>query len=152
MQSVVQYLPSAAPETCAYKAVFPRVGQTKLTINAGAGATPSTLLNAVASGQLPYASGRVSNKGCAEVGLSITYLGGGDCDACTVDSLTTQVLTIVVPGGADYPLPSGLITQITAVTGTTDDSGVFTASNTAKKVVLNWYSYYQPCCDPILVP
>lgn len=151
MAQLIQYL-STTSGNCGIKATAPVVGQAKATVAVAAGATLTDLLSALATGATPLASGQISNPGCADVRLILTYLTGADCDSCTVDSLTTADITVIVPGKSVFPLPEGLVTRIQYQTGTTNATGVFTASNVTIAQVLNWYSSYTPCCDAILVP
>ncbi|MGL5075615.1 MAG: hypothetical protein ACRDBG_07200 [Waterburya sp.] len=148
---IVQYFANQSVG-CTSKAVLPRVGQAKATVTAGSGSAITPLFTSLTPGQLPYAAGQIDNRGCAELQLTITYLGGSDCDACTQDTLTATPVTLTVPGGTVFPLPDGLVSAISFQTGSTDPTGVFTPSNATKAQTIRWYSYYTPCCDQVLVP
>lgn len=148
---LIQFLPSSGT-SCALKATSPRVGQAKATIAAGTGATGASLFTPLTTGAVPYAAGQISNPGCAELLLTIFYLNGADCDNCTADTIGSEKIDVIVPAKSVMPLPDGLITEISYLTGSTDAAGVFTASNVSAAQTINWYSYYTPCCDQVLVP
>lgn len=152
MSQLIQYLSSSSSSACTLRATAPRVGQAKTTIAVASGATAVDLVPALASGAIPYAAGQLSNPGCADVQLTISYLNGADCDSCTADTVAPVAITVIVPAKSVFPLPEGLVTGIQYQTGSRDAAGVFTAANVTVAQPIEWYSYYQPCCDQQLVP
>jgi hypothetical protein len=151
MSQLIQYL-STSSTSCGLRATAPRVGQAKATIAVGSGSTLTDLFTALATGTVPYAGGQISNPGCADVQLTISYLTGADCDSCTADTVTLSPITVIVPAKSVFPLPEGLVSAIQYQTGSRDASGIFTASNVTVAQAIEWYSAYQPSCTQQLVP
>lgn len=122
-------------------AVAPVVNQQYLTIAAGSGATAQDLLN-IAAGDCAAYGGQIVNSGCYDLKVDITYLDGGDCDSCTVDTLTKSVISINVPKNSVFPIPDGYY-QLVQVT--TLDSSKSPVSNTTA-VDVSLHSAYAPGC------
>jgi hypothetical protein len=152
MGQLIQYLSTSSSSSCGMRATAPRVGQARATIAAGSGSAPTDLFTALTSGAIPYSGGQLSNPGCADVQLTISYLNGADCDSCTADIVTSVPVTVVVPAKSVFSLPEGLVTSIQYQTGSRNTVGVFTAANVTVAQSIEWYSSYQPCCDQQLVP
>ncbi len=148
MTQMIQFLPTSGA-TGGVRAVAPVVHQSTLEIAVGAGAAAQDLLAAIASGQAAAASGQVVNTGCYDVELTIEYVTGADCDSCTVDTLTLEEITVVVPKNSAFPLPEGLVASIAAVT--VDSTGAPVANTTVQTV--KYYGSYAPGCGgAVLVP
>jgi len=141
---MVQFLSaSGSSGGCSTRAVAPVVFQKNLNIAVAAGAVYQDLLALIATGSCAADAGQITNNGCYEVKLKITYLNGADCDSCTVDTLTKVDVEVVVPKNSSFPLPPGLVAQIQAQT--VDSSGAAIANTTEQK--LSWYSAYAPGCN-----
>ena len=113
----MQYLFGSSSGSCSTtpKAVAPIITNETLTIAAGAGITAANVFLGVTGDPAPYGGTVVKGLACDAVKLVVTYLTGDDCDACTVDTLTTVDETITIPAGANgVVLPPGYITKITA--------------------------------------
>lgn len=107
----------AASASCstAPKAVAPLITNETLTIAAGAGITAADVYAGVAGDPAPYGGFVTKALTCDAVKLVVTYLTGDDCDACTVDTLTTVDVTITIPAGASgVALPAGYVSKVTA--------------------------------------
>lgn len=107
----------AAASSCssAPKAVAPVIHDKTLTIAAGAGIAAADVFLGVAGDPAPYGGFINKTLTCDAVKLVVSYLDGDDCDACTVDTLTTVDVEITIPAGASgVELPKGYIAQITA--------------------------------------
>ena len=107
----------AAATSCstAPKAVAPIVTNQTLTIAAAGGATAANLYLGTAGDPAPYGGFVSKTISCEAVKIVVSYLTGDDCDACTVDTLTTVDVTITIPAGASgVALPAGYISKITA--------------------------------------
>lgn len=124
------------------KAVAPVVHQNNLTIAVAAGSTAQDLLPAIAAGSCASYGGQVVNKGCYDIKLSITYLDGADCDSCTVDTLVTKIVDLIVPSNSVFPIPDGYYQQVQV--STVDSLGAAISNTTEVKVSL--HSAYQPSC------
>ena len=148
MTQMIQFLPSTG-STGGVRAVAPVVHQSTLEIAVGAGAAAQDLLAAIASGSPAAAAGQVINTGCYDVELTIEYVTGADCDSCTVDTLTLEEITVVVPKNSAFPLPEGLVASIAAVT--VDSTGAPVA-NTTVQTVKHYGSYAPGCGGAVLVP
>jgi hypothetical protein len=61
---------------------------------------------ALAAGDAAYNGGQIVNKGCKDLILTVTFLGGDDCEVCTADTLTTVQETIIVPANSSLELPN----------------------------------------------
>ncbi len=106
---------AAASCSTAPKAVAPVITDETLTIAAGAGITAADVFLGVAGDPAPYGGFVSKTLSCDAVKLVVSYLDGDDCDACTVDVLTTVDVEITIPAGATgVALPAGYIAQITA--------------------------------------
>lgn len=149
MSQMITFLSNASSSCSTTRAVKPVVYQKSMTIAVGAGANLQDLQAQIATGQCAADAGQLVNKGCYDLLVSLTYLDGADCDNCTVDTLTTQVITIIVPANAAFPLPPGLITRLQVAT--VDSTGAQVANTTEQTV--SWYSAYSPDCNGcVLVP
>lgn len=92
------------------------VGQNLVAVTAGTGATAITAITA-ATGTQAFDTAIVSNPGCRPIRLTISYLTGGDCTTCTLDTYTVSTITLDIMGGVDsWELPQGYITNIDFVT------------------------------------
>jgi hypothetical protein len=139
MQSIQFFNSSSSSSSLV--AVAPVVNQEYLTIAAGAGATPQDLLS-IPAGDCAAYGGQIVNKGCYDLQADITYLTGGDCDSCTVDTLTTEIVTIYIPANSVFPIPDGFY-QLVQVS-TVNSSKVAVANTTSVDVSL--HSAYAPSC------
>lgn len=135
-----------AKQSCSVTASAPIVGQSFLDVAVASGSTPVDLFTPLASGAVPYAAGQLANTTCADLQVVLTYLDSADCDLCTSEVITTVTKTILVPKGATFPLPMGLISAGTVTTGNIS-AGVFTAANLQAAGKIVWYSDYQPGCS-----
>lgn len=126
----------------AQKAVAPVVHQASLTVAVGSGAAAQDLLPAIAAGECASFAGQIVNKGCYDILATVSYLDGGDCDSCTVDTLETVDVELVIPANSVFPLPQGFHQQVAVQT--LDSAGAPIANTT--EVKLNFYSSYQPSC------
>jgi hypothetical protein len=139
MQSIQFFNSSSSSSSLV--AVAPVVHQEYLTISAGTGATPQDLLN-IPAGDCSAYGGQIVNKGCYDLQADITYLTGGDCDSCTVDTLTTEVISIYIPANSVFPIPDGFyqLVQVSTV-----DSSKTAISNTTD-VTVSLHSAHSPSC------
>jgi hypothetical protein len=151
MSQLISYLSTPSCST-GIRATAPIVGQAKASIAVGAGSASADLFPALAAGATPYAGGQLSNPGCADIQLTISYLTGADCDSCTSDTVTAVDVKVVVPAKSVFPLPEGLVKGIKYEAGSRDAAGVFTAANVTVAQSIEWYSSYQPSCSQQLVP
>lgn len=138
---MISYLPSSNGSTAA-RAVAPTVHQANKTIAVGAGAAYSDLLAAIASGSCAADAGQVVNAGCYDIEILATYLTGADCDACTVDALTTVDVSVIIPANSAFPLPPGYVSRLQV--RTLDSAGAAIANTTEVKV--RYYGAYAPGC------
>lgn len=110
---IIQFSPKTTKQAVGPDA--PVVGQYFGTITDADGTTPITTVTA-ATGTAAFSEAVISNPGCAPIRATVSYLTGGDCDGCTVDTLTVSTVDIDVPGFVDsFPLPYGAITNIDIV-------------------------------------
>jgi hypothetical protein len=115
MQFIFSGAGAAASCSTAPKAVAPVITDETLTIAAGAGIAAADVFLGVAGDPAPYGGFISKTLTCDAVKLVVSYLDGDDCDACTVDVLTTVDVEITIPAGATgVALPAGYIAQITA--------------------------------------
>lgn len=149
MNQPIQFLPTQGSSDCP-KAVAPVVHQEALEIAVGSGSSAADLLPAVTAGDPAASCCQVSNKGCNDVLLTVSYLDGDDCDPCTEpDALSAVDVEITVPKNSVFPLPPGFIVGITATA--LDSTG--TAVDVQKAVDIQLYCGYQPCCNgAVLAP
>jgi hypothetical protein len=152
MSQLISYLSTASSCSTGIRATAPIVGQAKATIAVGSGSTATDLFTALATGATPYAGGQLSNPGCSDVQLTISYLNSADCDLCTSETITKTDVKVVVPAKSVFPLPEGLVAGIKYETGSRSSTGVFTAANVTVAQSIEWYSSYQPSCSQQLVP
>jgi len=124
------------------KAVKPIVFQKFLTIAVGAGAALQDLLPAIAANQCAAYGGQIVNSGCYDLKATVSYLEGGDCDECTVDTLTKVDLEFIVPKNSVFPIPDGFYQQVRVQT--VDSSQAAIANTTEVKVSL--HSAHSPNC------
>jgi len=116
----MQYIFGGAAASCSTvpKAVAPFVTDVTLAIAQGAGDTAANLFIDLAGDggePAPYGGFVYKNLTCDAVKLVVSYLTGDDCNACTVDTLVTQDVTITIPADASgMALPPGYIAKITA--------------------------------------
>lgn len=141
MTQMIQFL-STSSSSNGVRAVAPVVHQASLTVATGSGAAKQDLLEAIAAGECAADAGQVVNSGCYDVLLTVSYLDGGDCDSCTVDTLSVVEIPVTVPKNSAFPLPAGLIKQIQVQT--VDSAGAPISNTTAQ--TLNYYGSYAPGC------
>jgi hypothetical protein len=140
MQSIQFFNSSSSSSSLV--AVAPVVNQKYLTMAVGSGDTFQNLL-VIDAGECSAYGGQIVNKGCYEIEVEITYLTGGDCDSCTVDTLTTEVVTIFVPANSVFPIPDGFYQLVQVITV---DSGKNAIANTTE-VTVSLHSAYAPSCN-----
>ena len=154
MSQLISYLPTTS-QNCGVKAIAPVVGQSFINVAKGQGLAAIDLFEELATGDIPYAAGQISNATCADLEVTLTYLDSQDCSACTEETITTANVVVIVPKGSVFPLPSGLVSAATFKTGS-QVGAAFTASNLNVPGTITWYSVYQKgCADSgcnVLVP
>ena len=92
-------------------AVAPNVLDYTALHTVGEGSAP-VVAGTVASGDPALQGGTFANRSCRDVQLTITYLDGGDCSACSIPSeLTTVDVVITVPSNSQKELPPGYWTN-----------------------------------------
>lgn len=102
------------------------------------GTVPTVILPTNAAGLVPYA-GSFVNKGCEDLLVTISYVGGGDCLPCNnPDALTTTDLTWTIPANSVTEIPGGFWTQISYV--------LENAANDNKLQYVSFNSAYSPDC------
>lgn len=142
----------AAASSCstAPKAVAPVITDKTLTIAAGAGITAADVFLGVSGDPAPYGGFVTKTLSCDAVKLVVSYLHRDDCDACTVDTLTTVDVNLTIPAGATgVQLPAGYISKITAQV--VDNTG--TAINSTLGGDVRFTSSRAGACGPdVLVP
>lgn len=124
-----------AGATCSTRplAVAPLIVAVSLAIAAGAGATTADLYAPATGASAAYNGTVMRDNSCEAVKLVVTYLTGEDCDACTVDTLTTVTQEYTIPVGAQgIQLDPGYIAKITAQV--VDSAGVGVNSVTGMKL------------------
>lgn len=124
------------------KASKPVVIQESLTIANGTGGVLQPLVD-VPSGDCAGYGGQIVNKGCYDLQVTAKYLDGGDCDSCTVDTLTTTCVTFYVPANSVFPVPDGFFVKL--LVGTVDSNKALVNNTTAVDVSL--YSAHAPSCN-----
>jgi hypothetical protein len=129
------------------KATKPVVVQESLTIASGTGGTLQTLVQ-VASTECAAYGGQIVNKGCYDLQVTAKYLDGGDCDSCTVDTLTEVCVVFYVPANSVFPLPDGFYSKI--MVGTVDSTR--TLVNNTTSVDVDLYSSHVPSCGGCVQP
>ena len=106
--------------------------------------TTATVIGPVASGDPAFYGGVFNNSGCVPLLLEITYLEGGNCEACDdPDVLTTVVKDWVIDPNKREAIPDGFWTQISYV--------LETAANDAKKQIVGFKSCHKVDCPDCLV-
>lgn len=106
------------------------------------GTAPTVIVGAASTEPAPY-GGSFINKGCEDLTATITFLQGSDCDSCTVDTLTTVDVGVVVPANTVFEIPDGFWTQISYVLNN--------AAADAKLQTVTFQSFYTPDCVECLV-
>lgn len=123
------------------KATAPIVGQSFNTVTEE---STFTVLNPIAAGQPALWGGTISNKGCADLKVSINYLDGDDCDECTnPDEITTKEVTWVVPKNHTMCLPDGFIVGI--------EGSLTQAPTENAPQQVDFHSSYTPRCPKCIV-
>lgn len=143
MSQMISFLGNSSVTCSTARAVAPVVHQASLTIAVGAGAAYQDLLAAIASGACAADAGQIVNTGCYDLQVKATYLDGADCDNCTVDTIATVDVTVIIPANSAFPMPPGYVTQIQA--RTVNSSGVAVANTTEQKA--RYYGAYAPGCN-----
>lgn len=144
MSQMISFLGSSnASCSTAARAVAPVVHQESLTIAVAAGASFQDLLAQLASGACAADAGQIVNTGCYDLEVKATYIDGADCDNCTVDTLATVDVTVIVPANSAFPMPPGYVTRIQA--RTVDSSGAAISNTTEQKA--RYYGAYAPGCN-----
>ena len=89
------------------QATLPNYREGYLVAAVGTGSTPQELF-VLNEGDMPFTEGAVSNLSCYDILLTVSYIVGGDCDNCTVDTHTIEDVNYTVPKNTEkYPLPEG---------------------------------------------
>lgn len=141
--NLIQFFNSGDSNGSSLKAVKPIVYQKYLTIATGTGLTVQDLLPALGEGTCAAYGGQIVNNGCYDLKVLISYLEGGDCDACTVDSLTIGTVELFIPKNSVFPLPDGFYQQIQVQTV---DSSKTPIANTTD-VSISLHSSHVPNCN-----
>jgi hypothetical protein len=133
--------PTAAPVRTAPDAV---------TIAAGAGDTPEFIYEAAAAEKMPYGGKVLKTNECDRLKIVVSYLDGGDCNACTPDTVVLKEETYFAePGGAGYDI--GAIGYVAKVEVTVVDSaGAPTTSVLGGDV--SFESERAALCSEVLMP
>lgn len=140
---MIQYLPTEGMAGCK-KAVAPIVFQFAQTLTAGEGSTPVVAAD-VAADAPAYYGGYITNKGCHDLEVTMQYLTGDDCDACTTpDALSLVEVVLTVPANSNFPLPNGYWQDMEFVT--LDSSGNPVDLSGTNVTNVNVYSAYTPEC------
>lgn len=139
----IQFFNSASSSGNSLKAVKPVVFQQFLTIAVAAGAAYQDLLAAVAAGSCAAYGGQIVNSGCYDLKVKVSYLEGGDCDECTVDTLSKVDIEFIVPKNSVFPIPEGFYQQVQVQTV---DSAQAAISNTTE-VKVSLHSAHSPNCS-----
>jgi hypothetical protein len=137
----IQYFNSSSSGCCDKKALMPVVYQKNQTIVAGTGATANELIT-IGEGECAAYGGQIVNNGCYNLKAVISYLKGDDCDECTVDTLTTESVELIIPKNSVFPIPDGYYQQIQILT--VDASGKEVSNTTDQEV--SYYSASTPSC------
>jgi hypothetical protein len=142
-----------AGATCSTRplAVAPLVVAVSLAVAAGTGATAADLYAPATGTPAAYNGTVMRDNSCEAVKLVVTYLTGEDCDACTVDTLSTVTQTYTIPAGAQgIELDPGYISKITAQV--VDGTG--TGINSVSGMKLDFTSGRAGACagQDVLVP
>lgn len=143
MSQMISFLSNTASCGTSARAVAPVVHQNSLTIAVGAGNAYQDLLAALASGACGADAGQIVNTGCYDLQVKATYLDGADCDGCTVDTIATADVTVIVPANSAFPMPPGFVKQIQV--RTVDSAGAAIANTTEQKA--RYYGAYAPGCN-----
>lgn len=143
MSQMISFLGTSSVSCSTTRAVAPVVHQDSLTIAVGAGASYQDLLAALASGACAADAGQIVNTGCYDLQVKATYLDGADCDNCTVDTLATVDVTVIIPANSAFPMPPGYVKQIQVRTVNSSEAAV---SNTTEQKA-RYYGAYAPGCN-----
>lgn len=144
MSQMISFLGnSSASCSTSARAVAPVVHQDSLTIAVGAGASYQDLLAALATGACAADAGQIVNTGCYDLQVLATYLDGADCDGCTVDTIATVDVTVIVPANSAFPMPPGYVSRIQV--RTIDSAEAAIANTTEQKA--RYYGAYAPGCN-----
>lgn len=141
--NLIQFFNSGDSSGSSLKAVKPVVYQKYLTIATGTGLTAQDLLPALGAGSCAAYGGQIVNNGCYDLKVLISYLEGGDCDSCTVDTLTVTSVELFIPKNSVFPLPDGFYQQIQVQTV---DSNKNPIANTTD-VSISLHSSHVPNCN-----
>ena len=141
--NLIQFFNSGDSSGASLKAVKPVVYQKYLTIETGTGLTAQDLLPALGAGSCAAYGGQIVNNGCYDLKVLISYLEGGDCDSCTVDTLTVSAVELFIPKNSVFPLPDGFYQQIQVQTV---DSSKNPIANTTD-VSISLHSSHVPNCN-----
>jgi hypothetical protein len=127
-----------------------RTAPTPVVIAAGAGNTAATVYSAVANEKLPYGGRILKTNDCDRLLISVTYLDGGDCNACTPDTLTEKVETYFAEAGSGgYDLgPTGYVTKVDVTV--VDSAGAPTTS--ALGGTVTYEAERAALCSEVLMP
>ncbi len=136
-------LKSSTAKAACDKAVLPIIFQGAITLTDADGTTPKNITT-VTAGNPAYYGGLVRNVGCQPVEITLKYLGGADCDACTTDTLTTTDITVSVGPDEGLSLPDGWWQQADVVTVDTAGDPAALAAGQTQTVKLD--SFYTPAC------
>ena len=143
MSQMISFLGNSSASCGTTRAVAPVVHQESLTIAVGAGAVYQDLLAELASGVCAADAGQIVNMGCYDIQVRATYLDGADCDNCTVDTLATVEVEVIIPANSAFPMPPGYVIQIEVQT--VDSLGAPIANTTEQKT--RYYGAYTPGCN-----
>lgn len=141
--NLIQFFNSGSSAGSSLKAVKPVVYQNYLTVAVNSGATLQDLMPKLAVGSCAAYGGQIVNNGCYDLKITAYYLEGGDCDACTVDTLTVATVEFYVPKNSVFPMPDGFYQQVQIQT--VDDTRAPFANTTEVKVSM--HSSHVPNCE-----
>ena len=128
--------------------VAPNVWQYSATHLETEGAAPVTA-NLVAAGDPAFYGGKLAVEGCDPVTFTITYLDGGDCNNCTVDTIATVTVDLTVDPKivSSISIPDGYWQQIDYVVA----AGAGVSAGQTTDVIGYSACVPDPCCVAVAI-
>lgn len=127
-----------------------RTSPDAVVIAADTGDTPVEIYAAAANEKLPYGGKVLKTNECDRLKIEVSYLDGGDCDACTPDDIELKVEEYFAEaGGAGYDLDKfGYIAKVSVTV--VDSTGAPVVSPLGGEV--KFESERAALCSEVLMP
>lgn len=128
------------------RAIFPIIKQAEFEFDGAVATNEGSVqksLIAIATGLQAGYGGKFTAKGCKDLKVTVTYIGGDDCQPCNdPDALTTQDITFTVPKNSVYTMPNGFWKEVKIQL--VDDAGVAVNLSASLKEQVDFFSTYTP--------